>query len=52
VRAGALTDVQPDGVPAEIVELARAGETMKAVKLYRAPNGATFEEARVFVAKL
>jgi hypothetical protein len=52
VRAAAMGEAHPAGVPAEIIELARAGETLKAVKLYRALNGATSEEARAFIAKL
>jgi hypothetical protein len=52
VRALPLTEVCPDGVPAEIVELARAGKTLKAAKLYRALNGATLDEARAFIARL
>jgi hypothetical protein len=52
VRAIPLTDVHPDGVPAEIVELARAGKTLEAVKRYRALNGATLDEARAFIAQL
>jgi ribosomal protein L7/L12 len=34
------------GVPADVVELARAGKTMEAIKRYREMTDATFEEAR------
>jgi hypothetical protein len=52
VRAQALTDVHPSGVPDEIAELVRAGKTLKAIKRYRALNGATLDEARAYIAKL
>jgi ribosomal protein L7/L12 len=37
-------------VPAEVVELARTGDTLKAVKLYRELTGAGSDEAREIVA--
>jgi len=52
VRAQALTDVHPSGVPDEIAELVRAGKTLKAIKRYRALNGATLDEARAHIAEL
>jgi hypothetical protein len=47
-----LTDVHPDGVPDEIIQLVRAGKTKQAIKKYRALNGATLDEALAFIAKL
>jgi hypothetical protein len=52
VRPLELADVQPGGVPDEILELARAGKKLEAVKRYRALNGATLDEARAFIASL
>jgi hypothetical protein len=52
VRPLTLADVHPGGVPDEIAELVRAGKTMKAIKRYRALNGATLDEARAAIAKL
>jgi hypothetical protein len=52
VRGVELGEAHPEGVPEEIVELARAGKTLQAIKEYRALNGATLDEARAFVAKL
>jgi ribosomal protein L7/L12 len=39
-------------VPPEVVELARAGNTMEAIKQYRAATGAGLDEARDVVAAL
>jgi hypothetical protein len=39
------------GLPAEVAELARAGQTLQAVKLYRQLTNANLEQARVAVAK-
>jgi hypothetical protein len=36
-------------VPQEIVDLARAGDKLKAIKQYRALTGATFEEAQAWL---
>jgi ribosomal protein L7/L12 len=47
-----LADVQPGGVPDEILELVRAGKQLEAIKRYRALNGATLDEARAFIATL
>jgi hypothetical protein len=52
VRPRELEDVASAGVPHEIVELVRAGNTMEAIKRYRALNGATLDEARAFIAQL
>jgi hypothetical protein len=52
IRVAELAEAHPDGVPEEIVELARAGKTLEAIKQYRALNGATLDEARAFIAKL
>ena len=41
-----------DGVPAEVVELARAGERIDAVKRYRALTGASLDVAHDVVSKL
>lgn len=52
VRPFALEEAHPEGVPQEIVELARAGKTLEAIKRYRALNGATLDEARAAIANL
>jgi hypothetical protein len=52
VRPQELTDVEPAGVPDEIVELVRAGKKNEAIRRYRALNGATLDEALAFIAKL
>ncbi len=39
-------------VPPEVVELARAGNTIEAIKQYRGLTGASFEDARDVVAGL
>jgi hypothetical protein len=39
------------GLPAEVAELAQAGKTLEAVKLYRQLTNANFEQARTAVAK-
>ena len=39
------------GLPPEVVELARAGKTLDAVKRYRALTGASLEQAKDAVAK-
>jgi hypothetical protein len=41
-----------DGVPAEVVELARVGERIDAVKRYRALTGASLDVAHDVVSKL
>jgi hypothetical protein len=52
VRALELDAARADEAHPEIIELVRAGKKVEAIKRYRALNGATFEEARAFVAKL
>ena len=52
VRPLALADTQPAGVPAEILDLVRAGKTREAILRCRALNGATLEEAQAFIARL
>jgi hypothetical protein len=52
IRPKDLSDVHPDGVPQEIVELVQAGKTNKAILRYRELNGATLDEARAAIAKL
>jgi hypothetical protein len=52
VRPLKTPDPDLDGVSEEIIELARAGKTLQAIKRYRALNGATYDEARAFIAKL
>jgi hypothetical protein len=39
------------GLPPEVAELARAGKTLEAVKLYRQLTNANFEQAKVAVQK-
>jgi hypothetical protein len=52
IRPVELDEVAPAGIPDEIVELARAGKTLQAIKRYRELNGATLDEARAAIAKL
>jgi hypothetical protein len=52
VRPLQLAEVQPGGVPDEILELVRAGKKLEAIKRYRALNGATLDEARAFITTL
>ena len=40
------------GVPAEVLELAQAGNTLEALKLYRQMTGASLEDARAAVEGL
>jgi ribosomal protein L7/L12 len=39
-------------VPPEVKELARAGKTIEAIKLYREATGASFDQARTVVLGL
>jgi hypothetical protein len=39
------------GLPPEVAELARAGQTLEAVKLYRQLTNANFEQAKAAVQK-
>jgi hypothetical protein len=52
VRPRDLSDVQPAGVPPEILDLVRRGKTKEAILRYRALNGATLDEAQAFIAGL
>jgi hypothetical protein len=52
VRPLELADVEPEGVPEEILELVRRGKTLEAIKRYRALNGASLDEAKAFIASL
>jgi hypothetical protein len=52
IRATALAEVHPGGVPTEIIELVRAGKKTEAIKRYRALNGGSLDEARAFLATL
>ena len=48
------SDVRPDasGVPADVLELARAGKTMDAIKRYRELTGIDFAHARDVIDSL
>jgi hypothetical protein len=52
IRPLDLSETQPAGVPAEILELVRKGKTREAILRYRALNGATLDEAQAFIAGL
>jgi hypothetical protein len=52
IRAKQLSEVMPAGVPPQIVELARNGKTLKAIKEYRALTGATLDEAKAWLRTL
>jgi ribosomal protein L7/L12 len=54
VSAAAGVDYSPPGaeVPADIVDLARAGKGMDAIKRYRELTNASFEDARTVVSGL
>jgi len=45
-KLGLAYDVPGTGVPADVVDLARAGDILGAVKRYREITGVGFEEAR------
>ena len=51
-HAGVSYDRPGDEVPPEVVELAVAGKSMEAIKLYRELTNAEFDEARAIVAGL
>ncbi len=51
-QAGVPYDKPGEEVPPEVVELAVAGKSMEAIKLYRELTNAEFEEARAVVAGL
>jgi ribosomal protein L7/L12 len=40
------------GMPPEVEQLARAGKTLEAMKLYREVTGASFEQAKAAVTVL
>jgi len=52
IRARELSEVMPAGVPPEIVDLARQGKTLQAIKEYRALTGATLDEAKAWLRTL
>lgn len=52
IRPTEPLEQQATDIPDEIVQLARAGKTIQAIKKYRALNGATLDEARAVIAKL
>jgi ribosomal protein L7/L12 len=51
-KLGIPFELPSDGLPAEVVELARSGDRLGAVKRYRELTNASFEEARNAVSKL
>ena len=51
-RAGVAYNPPGEDVPPDVVELARAGETMDAIRRYRELTGAGLEEARDVVTGL
>lgn len=51
-KAGVPYDLPGEGAPKEVVELARAGDTMGAIKKYRELTNADFETAKAAVASI
>jgi ribosomal protein L7/L12 len=51
-KAGVPYTRPGEGVPSEVVALARAGQTMDAIKKYRELTGAGFQEANDIVTGL
>ncbi len=51
-RAGVAYASPSDGVPEDVVELARAGKTLEAIRRYRELTGAGSDEARDVVAAI
>ena len=51
-KLGIAFELPSDGLPAEVVELARSGDRLGAVKRYRELTNASFEDARNAVSKL
>jgi ribosomal protein L7/L12 len=51
-QAGVPYDKPGEEVPPEVLELAVAGKSMEAIKLYRELTNAEFEEARAVVSGL
>jgi ribosomal protein L7/L12 len=48
-KAGVAYSLPSEGAPKEVVELARAGKTLEAIKLYRELTNADFESAKAAV---
>jgi hypothetical protein len=51
-RLGMRYDDGTDGVPADVVDLARAGNRMRAAQLYSERTGCDFREAQVVVNRI
>ena len=51
-RLGMRYDDGTDGVPSDVVELARAGNRMRAAQLLSERNGVDFREAQVIVNRI
>ena len=49
-KAGVAYSLPSEGLPKEVIELARAGKTLDAIKLYREMTNADFETARAAVS--
>ena len=45
-KAGVAYSLPGEGLPKEVIELARAGKTLEAIKLYRELTNADFETAK------
>ncbi|HMU27619.1 MAG TPA: hypothetical protein PKA56_08380 [Solirubrobacterales bacterium] len=48
-KAGVAYSLPGEGLPKEVIELARAGKTLEAIKLYRELTNADFETAKAAV---
>ena len=48
-KAGVAYSLPGEGLPKEVIELARAGKTLEAIKLYRELTNADFEIAKAAV---
>lgn len=48
-KAGVAYSLPSEGLPKEVIELARAGKTLEAIKLYRELTNADFETAKAAV---
>ena len=48
-KAGVAYSLPGEGMPKEVIELARAGKTLEAIKLYRELTNADFETAKAAV---